>query len=159
LHEYTPRGQTLPAAGVSWTVAERTCEADGRRLCTEAEWQFACEGEAATPYPYGNVRDSSACNFDRTDLYSADGSLRDGRQPSGAMPRCASPFGVLDMVGNMDEWTTRTQKEFPWRSALRGGWWMPARNRCRAATTGHNELYAGPQTGFRCCTVPTQVVD
>ncbi len=66
---------------------------------------------------------------------------------------------MLDMVGNMDEWTARQGQPYPWRSALRGGWWMPARNRCRAATTAHNELYDGPQTGFRCCTVPSQVVD
>ena len=34
---------------------------------------------------------------------------------------------------------------------LRGGWWLPGRNRCRASTTGHGEEYSGKQVGFRCC--------
>jgi hypothetical protein len=154
LHEYTSTGDTLPTVGVSWTEAKRTCEAEAKRLCTEAEWQFACEGEGARPYPYGYRRDSSVCNFDRTDLYDRGGSLRDEREPSGSRPACVSPFGVFDMVGNVDEWTVREGASSPWRSALRGGWWMPARNRCRAATTAHGELYSGPQTGFRCCGLP-----
>jgi formylglycine-generating enzyme len=154
LHEYTPNGETLPLAGVSWTQAKGLCEAEEKRLCTEAEWQFACEGEGARPYPYGYRRDSSACNFDRTDLYERDGTLRDEREPSGSRPTCVSPFGVFDMVGNVDEWTVREGGAYPFRSSLRGGWWMPARNRCRAATTAHNELYSGPQTGFRCCALP-----
>jgi len=42
----------------------------------------------------------------------------------------------------------------PRRAILRGGWWLIGRNRCRAATDNHSELYAGVQTGFRCCRAP-----
>jgi hypothetical protein len=152
--EYTPPGEDLPAAGVSFRDAEASCTAQGKRLCSESEWQFACEGEGMLPYPYGYARDPSACNFERTDLYQPDGDLRDLREASGANPACKSPFGVMDMVGNVDEWTVREDKGAPHRSALRGGWWMPGRNRCRAATTAHDEIYRGPQTGFRCCAWP-----
>ena len=106
----------------------------------------------ASPYPYGNVRDGARCNHDVVgDLFSMRGKLVDRRVPAASLPSCESPFGVRNLVGNVDEWTTRAGNESPWRSILRGGWWLTGRNRCRAATESHNEIYAGPQTGFRCC--------
>jgi hypothetical protein len=39
----------------------------------------------------------------------------------------------------------------PWASALKGGWWLAGRNRCRPATVAHDERYRDFQTGFRCC--------
>ena len=105
--EYTPAGETLPAVQISFTAAASLCEKQDKRLCLESEWEFACEGEAMSPYPYGFVRDATACNFEKTELYRPDGSLRDLRDASGAHPRCTSPFGVSDMVGNIDEWTVR----------------------------------------------------
>jgi formylglycine-generating enzyme required for sulfatase activity len=155
--EYTPPGDELPATHQSWKAARQICQDQGKRLCQESEWEFACEGEGLLPYPYGLVRDPSLCNFDQQDLYKPDGSLRDMREPVGARPRCESPFGVRNMVGNVDEWTVRDATPGPHRSALRGGWWMAARSRCRAATTAHNETYEGPQTGVRCCADPTRV--
>jgi formylglycine-generating enzyme required for sulfatase activity len=104
------------------------------------------------PYPYGTTRDSSVCNFDRTDLGKMGEGLYDHRAPADAFPDCVSPFGVHDMVGNVDEWTRRTGQSAPHRSALHGGWWLPGRNNCRAATREHAEDYSGKQVGFRCCT-------
>ena len=152
--EYTPPGTELPAAHQSWRDARSICQAQGKRLCQESEWEFACEGEQMLPYPYGLVRDAEICNFDQQDLYEPDGSLRDMREPGEARPRCESPFGVRNMVGNLDEWTLRETSPGLHRSVLRGGWWMAARDRCRASTTAHNEIYEGPQTGVRCCSSP-----
>jgi formylglycine-generating enzyme len=150
--EYTAPGEALPQNNVSWTQARQTCEASGKRLCLESEWEFACEGEEMFPYPTGYTRDSNACNFDKEDLVDpATGRLRDMRVPSGHDDRCVSPFGARDMSGNVDEWVWRDRTPGDWRSALKGGWWMPARDRCRPATTAHGEQFAGPQTGFRCC--------
>jgi formylglycine-generating enzyme required for sulfatase activity len=104
-----------------------------------------------SPYPYGWKRDSSICNFDKTDLGGPEEKLKDLRAPVDAYPSCLSPFGVHDMVGNVDEWVERENMAAPNRSALRGGWWLPGRNRCRAATTAHPEQYSGKQVGFRCC--------
>lgn len=144
-------GEDLPTVRKSWLDAKAICEARGARLCKESEWELACEGPDMSPYPYGWKRDSTLCNFDRTDLGGAEEKLTDHRAPLNAFPQCLSPFGVHDMVGNVDEWTEREGMAAPNRSSLRGGWWLPGRNRCRAATTHHDENYGGKQVGFRCC--------
>jgi formylglycine-generating enzyme required for sulfatase activity len=147
--EYVLPNEQLPAKAVSYTQADMICTSLGKRICTNVEWTFACEGEEGLPYPYGYERASALCNIDRL---RTDGKYRassDLRQPS--HPTCASPFGVRDMVGNVDEWVRKPWATAPNRSELRGGWWMTGRNRCRANTSHHDERYAGPQTGFRCC--------
>ena len=105
--ERVDRGTGLPLNVQSWTDAKRACEADGARVCVESEWTFACEGEEMRPYPYGWRRAADKCNADRKDLVLADRPwlLRDERDPAGAHPDCASPFGLrLDMAGNVAEW-------------------------------------------------------
>ena len=151
--EYVTPGEALPEARVSWEKAKATCEKLGKRLCTNLEWEFACEGEAGSPYPYGTARSPSLCNQDRVVRDGPGAARRDLREPPHAT--CVSPFGARDMVGNVDEWVARPYGKAPFRSELRGGWWMTGRNRCRAATTSHGERYADRQTGFRCCRVPT----
>jgi hypothetical protein len=141
----------IPIVNKSWGEAKSLCEARGARLCKESEWEFACEGTEMSPYPYGWKRDSTLCNFDRTDLGGPMEKLIDHRAPISAFPACTSPFGVHDMVGNVDEWVERENIPAPYRSALRGGWWLPGRNRCRAATLYHDESYSAKQVGFRCC--------
>lgn len=145
------KGEPLPVVRKSWLEAKAICEARGSRLCKESEWELACEGPEMWPYPYGWKRDSTACNFDRTDLGGAEEKLTDHRAPLASFPRCVSPYGVHHMVGNVDEWAERENASPPYRSALRGGWWLPGRNRCRAATLHHDESYGGKQVGFRCC--------
>lgn len=141
----------LPIVKKNWGEAKALCEARGARLCKEAEWEFACEGPEMSPYPYGWKRDATICNFDKTDLGGPMEKLNDLRAPLSAYPDCVSPFGVHNMVGNVDEWVEREGRSAPNRGALRGGWWLPGRNRCRAATVAHGEDYAAKQVGFRCC--------
>jgi formylglycine-generating enzyme len=141
----------LPVVNKNWNEASALCSARGARLCKETEWEFACEGPDMSPYPYGWKRDATLCNFDKTDLGGPMEKLKDLRAPISAYPECTSPFGAHDMVGNVDEWVEREGMQPPNRSALRGGWWLPGRNRCRAATTAHGEEYSGKQVGFRCC--------
>jgi sulfatase modifying factor 1 len=148
--EDKPAGSKLPLVQQSWTGAQEICTSLGKRLCFGSEWEFACEGDALLPYPYGFVRDAKRCNHDRENL-SSRGKLRDLRVPSHERPDCTSPFGVRNLVGNVDEWVIRDGFVRPWRSGLRGGWWLAGRNNCRASTTGHDEYYFGGQTGFRCC--------
>jgi formylglycine-generating enzyme required for sulfatase activity len=134
------------------------------RLCTEAEWTFACEGEESAPFPYGYNRDSEACVIDRAwrevderALVPRE-SLRALAQidrlwqgdTSGSHPWCRSVFGVYDMTGNVDEWTSSVRTGDR-RSILKGGYWGPVRTTCRASTRSHGEGFAFYQQGFRCC--------
>jgi formylglycine-generating enzyme required for sulfatase activity len=149
----------LPLADKSWTEAKSLCQAQGKRLCQETEWLFACEGEEARPYPYGFVRNPDLCNFERTEgLVTNKGKLADHRRPVTANPYCVSPFGVQNMVGNIDEWVVLDTPHYSaknngrkMQSGLKGGWWGPLRNRCRPTTVDHDELFHELQTGFRCC--------
>ena len=157
--EYVKAGDSLPIANQSYTSAKAICEGQDRRLCLESEWQFACEGEEMRPYPYGFVRDATACNIDRTNLGKMQGGLNDLRAPASEHPRCLSPFDVHGMSGNVEEWATQDALahaepgpgRIVERSTMKGAWWLPGKNNCRAATTGHGEMYEGPQMGVRCC--------
>jgi formylglycine-generating enzyme required for sulfatase activity len=154
-HEHTEPGERLPLNHQSFVLGAKICKDLGKRLCTESEWNFACEGETMQPYPYGWSR-RPVCNQDRTDLYQMVGgkqTLRDLRRAPEELPECVSPFGVYDMVGNLDEPVRREDRGawHPFRNALKGGWWMAGRNRCRPATTAHDEYYKDIQIGIRCC--------
>ena len=151
--EYTAEGDTLPANHQSWTHADRICRSLGKRVCLESEWNFACEGEEMRPYPYGWKRDSSVCNADHTDIVDAAGKLKDLRAPGNAYPRCVSPFGVRNLAGNLEEFVTMDRSK-PARPVMKGAYWQPSRNFCRAAQTGHDRYYNGTETGFRCCSGP-----
>ena len=166
--EYPNRKGEYPIILVSWYEARDVCKAEGKRLCTEDEWTFACEGEEARPYPNGYVRDPDACLNDRPWKQFNDRALfpRNGENarqeldrlwqglPSGARELCKSPFGVYDMTGNVDEWTRSSiAGERP--SVLKGGYWGPVRTRCRPATKAHDEQHVFYQQGFRCCADPT----
>jgi len=154
-YEYTAPGEDLPLNYQSFQKSNALCVSLGKRLCTESEWTFACEGEEMRPYPYGFTR-APKCNQDRTDLYEVNPHrqiLADRRERADARPECVSPFGVYNLAGNMDESVLREGKEHvdPFRNALKGGWWMAARNRCRPATTAHDDYYKDIQVGTRCC--------
>lgn len=149
---------------VTFREAAGLCKKARKRLCSESEWTFACEGDEVRPYPYGWTRDASACVVDRDWRPFKEGALqpRDGAgaraeldrlwqaEPSGSRAPCKSPFGVYDMTGNVDEWT-RSVRSSGFASILKGGYWGPVRARCRPATRAHNEDFVAYQQGFRCC--------
>lgn len=163
-YEYPNQKGVYPWILVSFYEAVDLCADEGKRLCNEDEWTFACEGEEATPYPYGYTRDAEACIIDRSWRPYHESAMRprDGVNamaemdrlwqgvPSGSQPRCRSPFGVYDMTGNVDEWT-RTVRDGERPSILKGGYWGPVRTRCRPATRSHDENHMFYQQGFRCC--------
>jgi formylglycine-generating enzyme len=162
--EYPNRRGAYPIIDVSWRESAALCGDEGKRLCTEAEWTFACEGQEAMPYSTGYVRDAAACVIDRPWREVNERALlpREGRaavveidrlwqgEASGTSPGCKSAFGVYDLIGNVDEWTSSVRSgERP--SILKGGYWGPVRTRCRPSTRSHEEDYSYYQQGFRCC--------
>jgi formylglycine-generating enzyme required for sulfatase activity len=146
-----PAGAPLPRNFVSFDDAKRLCAKADARVCVESEWQFACEGEEMRPYPYGFERDPSACNTDRFENLMSHGRLRDHRVAAGSRERCASPFGVMDMAGNMEEWVAADGHKFGWRQVMKGSYWIPSRHACRQFQVGHGPEYGGTETGTRCC--------
>lgn len=118
--------------------------------------------------PYGNgtgyERDADACVADRVwkPYDQAKMAKRDGKlaafeldrvwqgKASGTQPQCRTPFGVYDMVGNVDEWTTSTRATGS-PSILKGGLWGPVRARCRPSTRSHGAGHRYYQQGIRCC--------
>lgn len=160
--EYPNRAGEYPIVLVDWNEANALCKKDQKRLCSEDEWTFACEGEEARPYPNGYSREADACVNDRTWREFKAFGRRDGSatmleldrlwqgEPSGSRPKCKSAFGVYDMTGNIDEWT-RSSRPGERPSVLKGGYWGPVRTRCRPATKAHGETHVFYQEGLRCC--------
>ena len=87
-YEYTAPGEALPLNYQSFTKSNALCTSLGKRLCTESEWNFACEGEEMRPYPYGFNREPK-CNQDRDDLYEVEPASSDPGGPSRARRRSA----------------------------------------------------------------------
>jgi len=105
-----PPGEGQHPAFVSWWPARAYAEWVGGRLPTEAEWEKAARGTDGREFPWGDEwPDETTANCaDRTfGLSYSDRSIGDGHKewaPVGSFPEGASPFGALDMAGNVWEW-------------------------------------------------------
>ena len=161
-YEYPNKLGEKPVVMKTWYEAADACKAQGKRLCGDSEWTLACEGQERLPYPYGYERNSQACNIDKphpdvNEVAMANPLTRDAEvarlwqgENSGTRESCVSPFGAMDMTGNVDEWVIN-ESGMPYKSGLKGGYWGPVRDRCRPMTTAHYEQFVFYQIGFRCC--------
>ena len=86
-----PRGmKNYPVVYISYEDAQAYAKWAGKRLPTEAEWQYVAQGNDGRIYPWGNEMDSTKCN-------AATGAVT----PVNQYPGGASPFGVMDLLGNV----------------------------------------------------------
>lgn len=180
----------LPQGYVSRHESQAACEAAGKRLCSWLEWRRACQGRHWYRFPYGNSLEPGACNhlkehllprffghlprrwkqehFDDPRLNQEPGFLA----RTGTYPRCTSPDGTRDQVGNLHEWVSdpvtirfmqqladegvRRDKQ-PWRPGngmFLGGFYSTRAEHgpgCHYATVAHGPSYHDYSTGFRCC--------
>ncbi len=118
----------FPVVCVSWKDARAYCEWAGLRLLTEAEWEYCAksplDGRSVGPWPWGKRRpDTSLANYDPTPpLRLKEKDWRFWLHPAGAEERGETPWGLLQMAGNVAEWCGDWYRE-SWYTTLaeRGG--------------------------------------
>ena len=165
-YEYPNKIGENPMVMIDYYDAEKLCQQQGKELCRDDKWIVACEGPEHFPYTTGFVRDKSLCNIDNpwiepnnaiyagNDKEAIDAEVKRMWQgvPIGST-KCESPYHVFDMEGNADEATTNYTNNYkPYKLSYHSGHWVSgARNRCRPATTSHNEYMKWYCQSFRCC--------
>jgi iron(II)-dependent oxidoreductase len=112
---YPPGWENRPVTWVSLEDARAYAAWAGKRLPYEWEWQYAAQGPETRQYPWGNDWDASA-----VPVPDKSRTMRDP-DPVDAHPKGASPFGVMDLVGNVWQWTDEVIDEHTRAAILRGG--------------------------------------
>jgi formylglycine-generating enzyme required for sulfatase activity len=162
---YSPWGvigkEQYPVDCVTWIQAQQHCFWTGRRLCSEAEWEKAARGTDGRLYPWGDQ--AATCDY-----AVMGGCGNQSMQPVGSKNADVSPFGAMDMGGNVREWvqdwnygsyngapTDGTAWEIPSGSArvTRGGCYDGGAAYARTASRYLLvPTAAATDVGVRCCT-------
>ncbi len=148
VYEYPNKKYEVPLTGLTFIDAQKICVSEGKRLCTEDEWLFACAGPESRPYSYSRIFQPWRCNTDG--VYAGD-CAKIG--PSGSHPGCHNEYGVFDLNGNVSEWVT-SREGMQDQYAVMGGAAWPADygQSCYSRHTHSLEDSAKyGDDGFRCC--------
>ncbi|MEI6181470.1 MAG: SUMF1/EgtB/PvdO family nonheme iron enzyme, partial [Chloroflexales bacterium] len=162
-NDATFNGEQQPVVGVTWYEAMAYARWLSTKtglhfsLPTEAEWEYAARGSKGLIYPWGNTWDAKRANSSVSGIGKTT--------PVGRYPNGASPYGALDMVGNVWEWTRSIYTAYPYnatdgrenlsdpagkRFTLRGGSWNSASLYLRAAYRVYlTPAYDAPDVGLR----------
>ena len=161
---YSELKQEHPMNCVVWAQAQTFCNWVGGRLCTEAEWEKAARGTEGVKYPWGN--EELSCDF----AVHGNGCGEGTTWPVGSKPAGASPYGLLDMLGNVAEWTADWYgngyydqspsdnpqgPEYGFKRVVRGGAYLTSN--CRASDRLNSPATnLSVSRGIRCCRSPAE---
>ena len=167
-YEAPNRRGAKPMVLQSFDSASRWCQRRRKRMCSEQEWELACEGPDHQPWVYGWAVNTRLCNsgkgWKKVDFAAFGKSRKEARAESdrlwqgslsGRYKTCVSVFGIYDMMGNVEEWVvSRESRRFP--GSLMGGFWAKRWTGCRGTNDAHLPSFAFYETGFRCCADPSE---
>lgn len=152
--------EKLPVSNVSWKEAQTFCRFAGGRLPSEAEWEKAARGTDGREYPWGNEALCDRANWGNFDGEGPCAGRNPGRPVAvGQYPTGASPYGVLDLAGNVWEWVADRYDDDPTaraagpavRRVVRGGSCCSYFVAPRAANrNGWSPDHRDFDLGFRC---------